>query len=72
MQTKAINPDEMFGESVVKATCAWLDELPKDKIEITRRAYKRELNASNELNELPEHTQNMRRCFLFLSVNSQY
>lgn len=56
-------------DSIVKNK-AFIDTLKPDDIKRFRAGYKREMNSSNELNELPITTVEERRCFLFLT--SQY
>lgn len=60
-------PQDFFEQSIIDSTYSFIETLSANEIRRNRAAYKRELNASNERNELPPHTQEMRRCFLYLT-----
>lgn len=48
-------------------TYSFIDTLKQEDILRFRKAYKRELNQSNDDNVLPETTLTQRRCFLYLT-----
>ncbi len=64
---KPAYPNEFFDQKTLDQTYSFIDTLNQTDILRFRKAYKREMNQSNDDNVLPETTLTQRRCFLYLT-----
>lgn len=64
-------PLDFFDKRTVDETYEFIATLSVPEILKFRVAYQRELNNSNENNELPITTADKRRCFLYLTAKFQ-
>lgn len=70
MSRKYSIPSDFFPQELITSTYEFIDSLTRAEILSYRKSYKRELNASVEgVNELPPHTVEKRRCFLYITAS---
>lgn len=69
MSKRYCTPADFFPQDVIDNTYSFVDTLTRQEILDYRRSYKRELNRHEEgVNELPPHTVEKRRCFLYITA----